>query len=302
MALFGKGKVVLALGGGGSRGLAHLGVLQVLEEEGIPIHGIVGTSVGAIVGAGYSMRPDSKFLIRWTLEYLRSDRFQNDHFKRMMFGANEVEQNFLQALFTGIRRSLSFTGLIRRPSILSGDKLRQVIEEFVEDVGFEDTTIPFAVPALDLKTPIEVLLTEGRLRDAVVASCSIPGFFPPVELDDLLLCDVGVVGSIPVEAAQQFVPGAMVVAVDLSSTLGPIESVPRGWDSIMRVENFAAKKLNAYELEKADVVIRPEIGQKFWSDFSELQHMVDCGREAASNAVGDIHNRLKGWLPFVHGR
>lgn len=302
MALFGKGKVVLALGGGGSRGLAHLGVLQVLEEEGIPIHGIVGTSVGAIVGAGYALRPDSKFHIRWTLAYLRSDRFQNDHFRRMMFGANEVEQNFLRAMFSGIRRSVSFTGLIRRPSILSGDRLRGVVDEFIEDVSFEDTKIPFAVPALDLRTPIEVLLTEGRLRDAVLASCSIPGFFPPVKQDDMLLCDVGVVGSNPVEAAKEFLPGAMVVAVDLSSQLEPIESVPCGWDSLMRVESFASEKLNAYELEKADVVIRPEIGEKYWSDFSELQRMVDSGREAALASVGEIHNQLKGWLPFVHGR
>ena len=145
MGFFGKEKVVLALGGGGSRGLAHLGVLQVLEEHEIPIHGVVGTSIGAIVGAAYALKPDAKALTTRTLEYLRSDMFQKDHFKRMMFDANEVEQNFVQTIFSGIRRSLSFTNLIRRPSIFDGQRLNSVIEDFLDDKAFSDTEIPFAV-------------------------------------------------------------------------------------------------------------------------------------------------------------
>ena len=106
MAIFKKEKVVLALGGGGSRGLAHLGILQILEDEGVPIHGIVGTSVGAIVGAAYALHPDARSLTRHTLEYLRSDAFKNDHFRRMMFGSDKLEQNFFQSVFGTIVKSL----------------------------------------------------------------------------------------------------------------------------------------------------------------------------------------------------
>ncbi|MFQ5653800.1 MAG: patatin-like phospholipase family protein [Planctomycetota bacterium] len=302
MALFGKGKAVLALGGGGSRGLAHLGVLKVLEEERIPIAGIVGTSVGAIVGAAYALRPDANHHIQRTLDYLRSDRFMNDHFRRMMFGANDAEQNLLQVFVSGIRKSLSFTNLIRRPSIFSGEKLRCVVEEFVDDRGFDEVEIPFAVPAIDLRPPMEVLLATGSLRDAVVASCSLPGFFPPVELDGMLLADVGVIGSVPVDAARELVPGALVIAVNLTTELAEIASIDRGWDSILRCESIASQKLNQLELENTDVVLGPQIGEKYWSDFTELERMVRAGDEAAREQLPEIRSRLKGVMRFLRSK
>ncbi|MEE8142774.1 MAG: patatin-like phospholipase family protein [Planctomycetota bacterium] len=299
MSFFGKDKVVLALGGGGSRGLAHLGVLQVLEEEGIPIHGILGTSVGALVGASYALRPNARLLIRETLKYLRSERFMNDHFRRMMFGANEAEQNFVQSILESIRKSINFTNLIRKPSILDGSKLQQVVSEFVEDKKFEDTQIPFAVPAIDLRPPMEVLLTAGSLRPAVLASCSLPGFFPPVEMGEMLLADIGVIGSVPVRAAREFIPGALVIAVDLSNDLKEIETVDRGWECILRCEAIAARKLREIELQSADVALRPDLGYKYWSGFSELENLVEAGMNIARAHIDEIRNRLRGVLRFL---
>lgn len=290
----GRRKVVLALGGGGSRGLAHLGVFRVLERARIPIDGIVGTSVGSILGASYGLRPDIEELIGSTLVYLRSPRFTNDSFRRMMFGANDAEQNFLRMVFKNVQRSFRFASLIRRPSILSGEKLRQVVREFVGDATFDDLVIPFAVPALDIREPREVLLSSGPLIDAVTASCSIPGFFPPVPRDGMLLADVGVISSVPVEAAKEMIPGALVIAVDLSRELEPIRRIDRGWDSILRCESIAGRKLTALALTKADVVLRPRIGEKFWSDFSDLEAIVAAGMTAAEERIGEIRRRLEG--------
>lgn len=298
MKLFGSPKVVLALGGGGSRGLAHLGVLEVLEENDIPIHGIVGTSVGAIVGAGYALHPNAKELTERSLRYVRSDRFMKDQFRRLMFGSDEAEQSFLQTVLSGIKKSLTFTSLIRKPSIYDGSKLYELVCELLQDKTFDDTKVPFAVPAIDLRPPMEVLLTTGSIRTAVTASCSLPGFFPPVELEGMLLADIGVIGSVPVEAARQLVPGATVIAVDISSEMTPIEDIGRGWESIMRVECIAAKKLNELELNTADVVVRPRIGTKYWSDFTGLDSLVQGGREAAEKQVDEIKSRMQRWLPF----
>jgi len=286
--------VVLALGGGGSRGLAHLGVVRVLEREGIPIDGMVGTSVGSILGASYGLEPDIEKLIASTLAYLRSDRFMNDSFRRMMFGANDAEQNFLRVIFKNVQRSFRFANLIRRPSILSGVKLREVVHEFVGDANFDDLRIPFAVPALDIREPREVLLSSGPLIDAVTASCSIPGFFPPVEREEMLLADVGVISSVPVEAAREMIPGALVIAVDLSRELEPIRRIDRGWDSILRCESIAGRKLTALALSQADIVLRPRVGEKYWSDFSDLEAIVEAGMRAAEAKTGEIRGILAG--------
>jgi NTE family protein len=285
----GTGQIVLALGGGGSRGLAHLGVVRVLEHAGIPIAGIVGTSVGSILGASYGRKPEIEPLIAATLAYLRSDRFRNDSFRRMMFGANDAEQNFLRVIFAQVRRGIRFTGLIRRPSILPGERLREAVREFVGDAGFADLKIPFAVPVLDLRGAREVLLTRGQLVDAVTASCSIPGFFPPVELDGMLLADVGVISSVPVAAARELVPGAAVIAVDLSLELEPIARVERGWDSILRCQSIAGRRLTEVALAGADVILRPKVGEKYWSDFSDLEAIVAAGEAAAGARLADIH-------------
>ncbi|MEM7168235.1 MAG: patatin-like phospholipase family protein [Planctomycetota bacterium] len=299
MGFLGKSKVVLALGGGGSRGLAHLGVLQALEEADISIDGIVGTSVGSIVGAAYASHPNAKELTESSLAYVRSPDFMKDQFRRLMFGANDVDQNFLQTVFKNIKRSLTFSSLIRKQAIFEGDRLRGVVEDLVPDRKFEDLEIPFAVPAIDLRPPMEVLLTTGSLRDAVTASCSLPGFFPPVELDGMLLADVGVIGCVPVHAARQMVSGAMVIAVDISSELDEIEEIGKGWESIMRVESIASKKLSELELSAADVVLRPDCGHKYWSDFSGLDAMVESGRRAALDRIEEIRSKsTPRWLPF----
>ncbi len=297
--VFGKSKVVLALGGGGSRGLAHLGVVRVLERAGIPIDGIVGTSVGSILGTSYSLAPNAEALVESTLKYLRSDRFMNDSFRRMMFGANDAEQNFVQLIFSNVRRSVRFANLIRRPSILPGDKLREVVEEFVGDHSFDDLKIPFAVPTIDVREPREVLISEGKLVDAVTASCSIPGFFPPVEMDGMLLADVGVISSVPVEAARELLPGALVIAIDLSRELEPIDEIKRGWDNIMRCEAIAGRKLTIMALNQADVVLRPEIGEKFWSDFSDLEAIIAAGEKEAEDHLEEIQGRLRGVMRFL---
>ncbi|MCA8963012.1 MAG: patatin-like phospholipase family protein, partial [Planctomycetes bacterium] len=272
------------------------------SPEGIPIDGIVGTSVGSIVGAAYAYHGKVDPVIEFTLDYLRSDDFKNDHFRRLMFGANDAERNILQTFVSRIRKSLSFTSLITRPAIYDGTMLQSVIDAFVPDIEFEDLRIPFAVPTIDLRQPLEVLITEGSVRTAVLASCSLPGFFPPVEVGDMLLADVGVIGSVPVSAAYELIPGAMVIASDLSTDLQPLAKVERGWDSIMRCETIAAQKLNKLELQRADVVIRPDLGAKYWSDFSELRRMIEAGAEATRQRLGDVRNVMEGLFRFLRVR
>lgn len=281
-------KTCLVLGGGGARGLSHLGVLQILEREGVAINCLVGTSVGAIVGAAYALDPNVESVAKRALTYLNSAAFKNDAFKKVLFKSEIGGTNFFKNLLSGIRKSYIFSNLLRKPSIFPSGHLESVIADLIPDKTFADTRIPFAVPALDIKSGREVLLDEGSLRKAVLASCSLPGFFPPVELDGMLLADAGVIGPVPVNAAFSRFDPAWVIAVDITSHIDHFPPLTRGIDAILRVESIAGRRLNDLELARANVVIRPEVGKKYWSDFSDLDAIVTQGVVAATEKLTAI--------------
>ncbi len=275
-----QGGTCLVLGGGGARGLSHLGVLEVLDREGIRLDSIVGTSAGAVVGAAYALEPDAATMSKRALAYFRGKAAKSTAFKKVLLKTEDAERNFFANLISSIRKSYVFSALLRRPSIFSTSALEDVIADLVPDKEFSDTEIPFAVPALDIRSGEEVLIREGSLRRAVLASCSLPGFFPPVEWDDQLLVDAGVIGPVPVTAAACFGP-ATTIAVDISSRLENVAEIKQGLDAILRVEAIACGRLNDLELAQADVVIRPVVGDKYWSDFSGLSDVVQAGGHAA---------------------
>ena len=288
-----KERTCVVLGGGGSRGLSHLGVLQVLEREGIPLHSIVGTSVGAIVGSSYALDPDATGVTRRALAYLKSSAFRSATFKKVLLKSQSMETNFFKNLFSGIQKSYVFSNLLRKPSIFPAERLEEVIADLVPDKNFSDTLIPFAVPALDIRSGREVLITKGSLRKAVLASCSLPGFFPPVELDGMLLADAGVIGPVPVNAAAAEFKPSFIVAVDITSQLDEAPIGMRGLDAILRVEAIAGKRLNDIELSSAHVVIRPQVGKKYWSDFSEFDELISQGIQAAEEKLAEVQAHFK---------
>ncbi len=284
-------RLSLALGGGGARGLAHLGVLQALDRENIPIDSIVGTSIGSIVGAAYALHPDSLEITRRALAYLRGDSFKNNPFRKVLFHSEDVEVNFFRSIFKSIKKSYVFSSLIRKPAIFTSERLFEVICDLLPDANFEDTQIPFAVPAIDIRSGNEVLLSNGPIRKAVLASCSLPGFFPPVQYDDMLLMDAGVVSPVPVTAGLECSP-RVLVAVDISPELEVVDKIDIGLDAIMRVETIAGKRINEAELEKADVVIQPAVGGKKWSDFSGLEELIEGGINATKSHLRRINELL----------
>ena len=286
-------KFALALGGGGARGLSHLGVLQVLDREGLQPDVIVGTSVGSIMGASYALHPDALEVTRRGLSYLKGDSFSNNPFRKVLFHSENVESGFFRSVVQSIKKSYVFSSLLRKPAIFDSERLFNVICDVIPDVTFADTKIPFAVPAIDIRSGQEILITEGSIRKALLASCSLPGFFPPVEHQGMLLMDAGVIGPVPVSACRQFKP-RVLAAVDISNQLESVDAINIGLDAIMRVESIAGRRINDMELSDADIVIQPETGQKDWSDFSDLDELVDNGVIAAKAHVAKIRELLHG--------
>ncbi|MCZ6690265.1 MAG: patatin-like phospholipase family protein [Planctomycetota bacterium] len=286
-------KLGLVLGGGGSRGMAHLGVLQVFEEEGIPIDMIVGTSIGALIGGPYALNPDVHALQERTLAFLQSDSFRKIGLKRFR-KADRPEQNFFESIFLSVRRGLAYTYLLRRSSLFDARVLGGILEDTVPDKTFEDVKIPLAISAVDLIEGEEVAIREGDLRPAILASISLPGFFPPVKSDGKLLSDLGFLGAVPADVAIEM--GAdVVVSVDVSPQFPPGnggEQFTTGLEILFRVESIGAKALRQIRLRDSDVIIRPEVGDLYWADFSTAKDMIERGKEATLRALPQIKSLL----------
>ncbi len=177
----GRKRVGLALGGGGARGMAHVGVIRVLEREGIPIDCIAGTSAGSLAGAAY---------------------------------AGGIRGHDLVELALRLRWRDIVRPVWPRQGFVSFARLEDFVAELLGDPEFADLEIPYAAMAADLATGEQVVLKEGRVAPAVQASCSVPGIATPVAIDGRLLADGGVVNNLPISAVRAL--GAdVVIAVGL---------------------------------------------------------------------------------------
>jgi NTE family protein len=254
--------VALVLGGGAARGFAHVGVLQVLEEAGIPVELIVGTSVGSLVGAIYADGKDSRQLARIAVALDRGDFFD--------FSAG---------------RAVFGVGLAK------GEKLARFVEQNVSHRRIEELPIPFAAVATDLDTGERVVLADGSVVEAVRASCAIPGVFEPVHARGRLLVDGGVVANLPVGVARDL--GAdVVIAVDVSAVAGRAEP-DNFMDVLFRALNILVHRDTSEAARLADVVIVPAIGELELLDFDEKDRARQAGAAAARAALPAIREALE---------
>jgi len=179
--------ITVALGGGGTRGAAHLGVLRVLEREGYRVRAIAGTSIGSLVGALYAK------------------------------GVSIDEMEDLMAVVDPVR--LYGWPLSDGPGLLGMRGIADWLQEHIGSIAFKDLKLPLAVVAVDLDSNREIILRKGNVVDAVLGSMAVPGIFPPKKLNEYTLIDGGVLDPVPVRAARALAPGLPVVAVSLMPPL-----------------------------------------------------------------------------------
>jgi NTE family protein len=249
----------LALGGGFARGFAHLGVLQVLEQNHIPIACIAGTSVGSILGAAYASGAPLARIIATC-------------------------------------RTLKFRDIGSwRPSrlgIASNHRLGDLIARVFDSQQFEDLLIPMAVVATDLNTGEPVVLTHGNMVDAIRASCAFPGLFEPVRIGTRCLADGGLVAPVPTLAARKL--GAEFV---LGVSVG-IQDGDRGTPTnIFQVVARAVSAAQKHQLEvwerHADLVIRPDVQSFAWDAFDRADEAIEAGAAVARRALPRIQKYLE---------
>jgi len=246
-------KIALVLGAGSSKGFAHIGVLKILESHKIPIHMIVGTSVGSAIGSLYAS------------------------------GLNAFE---LQKLSFAIEQKDIVDLTLPENGFIKGERLEDFINRMVKKAPIEKLKIPFYAVATEIQSGQETVFGRGNTGQAVRASCSIPGVFRPVKIGDKIYVDGGVVSPVAVEAARRF--GAdVVIAVDISSSA---ERTPPGntIETILQSIDIMYGRLATLQLSQADVVIRPRVGHIGSGDFSRRHEAILEGEKAAIEALPQI--------------
>lgn len=285
-------QIGVALGGGGARGLAHLGVLCVLERAKIPIDLMSGTSMGALVGAAYALTPRCDFVADKFRRYLESKEFQKtnpDFLREPDQEAKPTFKGIFHRFATYIKKGVFYTQSLTRKAPISEEDFTQNIGFLLDPVNMETTKIPLAVAALDLKTGEEVVLKEGSLQKAVSASCAIPGILPPVILEDRYLVDGGWVDRVPVDPLRKM--GAdLVIAVDVAEGINESLDFDTGLDIALRSYEITQSSLSQLQMKGADVVIRPSLAGIHWSDFHRFEDCLKAGEEAAGERLDEIRS------------
>jgi NTE family protein len=291
-----KPKLGLALSSGGARGLAHVGVLQVLEENGIEIHAISGSSMGSYIGALWAAGFSGDDLVKLAEE-------MHDH--RQLWKLADPMFPPMRGLFHGL-------------------KAKAHLERSLGDLRFEDLERKLLVITADLDTKERLVLRSGKIADAVHASCAMPGIIAPVMLNGRRCVDGGVVDPIPVGALRKFGEVDKVIAVSVipsfeevdaglyqgdDDQLLPLSFTSRLLSSVNRNINFLAKgnivdtfrqsircaqvRIAHDSLKRADIILHPEHFSAPWNDYSNFERFIEAGRKVALEHLPEIRALLE---------
>lgn len=252
-----KQKIGLALGAGASRGFAHIGVLQVLEEIGIRPDYIAGSSIGSIIGALY---------------------------------AAGMSPKMMEGISNNIDAKLCYDLGFSRRGIIQGKKVEELIKLLTQNKDFNDLSIPLSVTAVDLINNERVIINEGKVYKGVRASISIPGVFQPVRDGDRVLIDGGILERVPVNVVREM--GAdIIIGVDVAFR-GKHRPPENFIETILQTMEVMELEIMKYNVPSEDIIICPEVYLANPMSFDSVEMAIEAGKKAAYDNI----DKLKGLL------
>lgn len=286
-------RATLALGGGGARGVAHLGAIEELVTANFEVERIIGVSIGSLAGALYAFDPDINYVLDRTCTFLQSPEFAR-HQERLLRAQPGPVSGVAAGVLDGYHRVADFVRANRMlyravssSSLLPGELLEQVVDHLLPDADIADAAIPLSIVAVDLHTGQPFVFDKGPVRMAARASAAIPGIFPPVPFEDRLLCDIGGFCALPLTTARSYAP-KFLIAVDVGSTLQPLSEEPSALDVLLRMNDIGSAMFREQLRAEADLTIVPDVAHIPWFDFTSADAMIDAGRHAAREAVSKL--------------
>jgi NTE family protein len=279
-------KLGIALGGGGARGLAHIGVLRTLEKNKIKIHSVTGCSMGAIIGGLYAHYGNIDEVEKFIESVLSNPRFKELGISKLSESKGALDKNFLEQLFDFIEVRFKAFKSLSSLSYFEEDEAEEMFG-VIPDVPIENLKLKFSAVATDLITGEEINFTSGSLRTAIKASSAIPGIFPPVKYKNYLLVDGYTSETVPATKLKEL--GAdRVLAVDVMRQL-KYSKVPENIiDLLYRTEDITSYHLALLKLQEADLVIHPDIKNLSWADFERAGEIIKAGELAAIENLYEI--------------
>ena len=305
-----KNKIGLVLGGGGARGLGHIGVLKALKKHSIPIHMVTGTSIGAVIGAMYAATLDPHWIENKFKEFIDSEAYKRIGLHRLV-PTSQPNSSIFQTAATYMKNQIIINLANDRLGILKQERLSEIIDFMLPVKTFEELKIPFSCLAVDLNSGEDVVFNSGNLIEAIVASSAIPGYIPPIEKDGMLLTDGAVSCPVPVKTVRKM--GAdFRISVDVGlNHFEPLEN-PNLLQVFGRAEQITSTRLGEVKSEKADITIRPDTMNVFWAEFDKIDQLIKLGAEETEKQFWQIKDNLKKkksihhkviqFLEFVSGR
>ncbi|OBU15307.1 phospholipase [Photobacterium aquimaris] len=278
-------KIGLVLSGGGAKGAAHIGVLEVLEENRIPVDIVTGTSMGAYVGGMYAMGLSAQevkqrtFDTNWNTGYI-------DRASRNDLSLRRKKQNDTYQLHTDL--GLGLDGEFKsRPGAFQGQGLAVLLRQLTNNLPalktFDRLAIPYRSVATDITKMTPVVIGSGHLATAMQASMTVPGVLKPVHLDNKLLVDGGVVNNMPVDVAKQL--GAnVIIAVDLRDSLMPKKDLDSALNIVSQLTTYMTNASADYQkslMKPTDIYLQPNVSFMTAADFDKLDKAYQAGRKIA---------------------
>ncbi len=250
--------VGLALGSGGARGLAHIGVLKVFERHQIPVDYIAGSSMGSLIGSLF---------------------------------ASGIEPAMLEKLALNLKRKYWLDFTVPGMGFVNGEKIKEIIRLLTKNQCIEDLNIPLAIVATDIEARERVIFKKDSIADAVRASISIPGIFVPERLDGKLLIDGGVIERVPISVVKEM--GAdVVIAVDVVQSNQYNVRISTIFDVIAQTIDVMEQEIFRHRKSHADIMICPNVGKYSVTSFTNIDEIILEGERAAEEQI----EHIKKWL------
>ncbi|QEI14145.1 BamA/TamA family outer membrane protein [Cellvibrio japonicus] len=275
----------LVLGGGGARGAAHIGVLQVLEQERIPVDCVVGTSMGALVAGAYAAGLAPSEMLDKLAEADWTDMFLDTaDYSQLSYRKKRVNKGLLLGTEMGITKR----GVQIMPGVIAGEKIKLFFNFLVSDEQgqhqIENLSLPLAIVATDIGTGERVVIRKGSLTHAMRASMSVPGLMAPVEYEGGQLVDGGLVDNLPIGIGRGLCNADRVIAINVGSPLRPADEV----GSLLSVTGQMIGILTKQNVERSlatltgnDIYMAPELGNIKSTDFKRYAEAAEAGRQTA---------------------